>query len=135
MPTVTFILGLCGSGKTWLAQTLLTETEAEWFDEPIGENKEPAIVQCLRDGRDCIVEELFYCLEQYRSPMLDRLQGIPGLEIKFVCFENDLDSANWNVSRRTNKGEIQKHLDLNRRVSPLYTFPANCKRLAIHRIG
>jgi hypothetical protein len=135
MPTVTFVLGLCGSGKSWLAENLRNETGAEWFDEPIGRNTESDIVQCLQDGRDCVVEELFYCCEYYRSQMLARLRGIANPEIRFVCFDNALESANRNVERRTNKGEIQKHLELNRRVSPFYTFPADCERRAIHRIG
>jgi hypothetical protein len=78
MPTVTFILGLCGSGKTWLAEQMHEETGAQLFDEPIGEKLQPKIVQCLKEGRDCIVEELFYCVPGYRDEMVLLLNGVPG---------------------------------------------------------
>ena len=108
MPTVTFILGLCGSGKTWLAEQLHKETGAQLFDEPIGRELQPTIVQCLKEGRDCIVEELFYCVPGYRDAMMSMLNDVPDLVIKFICYENDLEAANANVRRRTNKGRDRK---------------------------
>ena|ERR1700733_3777295 len=135
MATATFILGLCGSGKSWLAERLHDSTGAEVFDEPIGRETQPAIVQCLGDGRDCIIEELFYCVPGYRDAMVALLEAVPNVVIKFICYENDLDAANANVRRRTNKGRVEQHLRLNTHVSPLYTLPDGCERRPIFRIG
>ncbi len=134
MPTVTFILGLCGSGKTHLATKLHRETRAVLFDEPIGRGQESTIAECLRQGGDCIVEELFYCIAGYRDKMLALLTGIPDLRIQFICYENDLEAANSNVRTRTNKGRIPEHIRLNETVSPHYSFPEPCELRPIFRI-
>jgi deoxyadenosine/deoxycytidine kinase len=57
MAKVTFILGLCGSGKTYLAEQLKNETGAEVFENLLSDGSRlPALVECLRDGKDCIVD-------------------------------------------------------------------------------
>jgi len=134
MARLTMILGLCGSGKSWLAERLGEQTGALLFDEPIGRNHETEIVQHLRAGRNCVVEEFFYCVESHRSKFVRLASAIPGVEIEFICYENDLEAANWNVRRRRNKGRVQEHLDLNNSVSPHYTYPDNSVRRPIFRI-
>jgi hypothetical protein len=56
MARVTIILGLCGSGKTWLAEKHGVQTGALLSDEPIGRNEEQAIVEHLRSGRSVVRE-------------------------------------------------------------------------------
>lgn len=62
-------------------------------------------------------------------------QECPGTQIEWVCFDNDLEAANWNVAHRTNKGDMEGHIDINRRVSPMYTLPEKCVRRSIVRIA
>jgi predicted ATPase len=50
---VTFILGLCGSGKTYLPEKLKKQTGADVF-ENLFENgiSLSALIQCLKEGKD-----------------------------------------------------------------------------------
>src|SRR5579872_228517 len=134
MARVTLILGLCGSGKTWLAEKLGAETGTLLFDEPIGRNQEQEIVEHLHAGLNCVVEEFFYCVADYRNKFLSLVSTVPGVEIEFICYENDLESASWNVQRRKNKGRVQEHINLNNSVSPHYTYPDGGVRRPIFRI-
>jgi hypothetical protein len=135
-PKATIIIGLCGSGKTYLADQRHSETGARVFEGIVEKKQEPEVSRWLASGSDCIVEEISYCLPWFRNDFIDMLrQEIPEAEIEWICLENDLESANWNVRHRTNKGEIEKHIKINARVAARYTYPDGCRPLAIKRIG
>jgi hypothetical protein len=135
MAKVTFILGLSGSGKTYLSRRLQTETGAELFENVLSDDTSvPALIECLKAGKDCIVDEVRFCLPTYRDGIIQPLSQIPGLETHWICFENDLESANWNVMHRTNKGDPEGHLDLNLRLHPHYEYPAGAEIIPIQRI-
>jgi hypothetical protein len=135
MAQVTFILGLCGSGKTYLSQQLRKETGAEVFENVLADGSRlPALVECLREGKDCIVDEVRFCLPAYREQILQYLSGITGLAMHWICYENDLESANWNVMHRKDKGDPEGHLDINLRMHPHYEYPANATIIPIQRI-
>jgi len=135
MAKVTFILGLSGSGKTYLAQQLKKDTGAEVFENLLSDGSSlPALIACLRDGRDCIVDEVRFCLPAYRDEILQCLSEITDLRIDWICYENDLESANWNVIHRKDKGDPEAHLDLNLRLHPHYEYPPNAEIIPIQRI-
>jgi hypothetical protein len=127
------VLGLCGSGKSHLIEA----RGLRLFDGPIGT---PSIlddaIAWLNSGRDCGIEEIHYCIPSYREPFERRLRGdVPGVEIEWVCFANDLDSANWNITHRKNKGDAEAHRDINGRLHVQYICPAGSPILPIHRIS
>jgi len=135
MTTVTFLLGLCGSGKTHLAKELREATGAEIFEGVEHHKSLPAIVQHLRNGKDCIVEEIAYCDSHTREEIITRLRSlVPEVQIECICFENDLESANWNVVHRTNKGGVEGHLAINRSWHGVYKCPDGAKIRPITRI-
>lgn len=135
MAKVTFILGLAGSGKTHLANQITATTGAKYFDGVVHNKSLPAIMQCLRAGKDCIVEEIAYCHAPNRDRIETELRSqVPDVEIEWICFENDLESANWNVTHRTNKRDVAGHLAINRDCHRLYTCPDDAKMIAITRI-
>ena len=135
MAKLTFILGLSGSGKTYLSERLKKETGAEVFTNLLAdENGLTSLIAFLRDGKDCIVDEVRFCLPAYREQILQSLSQITGLDMRWICYENDLETANWNVIHRTNKGDPEGHLDLNLRLHPHYTYPANAEIVPIQRI-
>jgi hypothetical protein len=138
MARVTFIIGLCGSGKTHLAEKLQEETGAELFDDFVERltTDLPILLRYLKEGRDCIVQEIGFCFAEERE-VIDRAlrHQLPGVGIEWICFENDLESANWNVCHRTNKGKPELHLEINERVHRQYTYPHGCTPLRIHRIA
>ncbi len=135
MAKITFILGLCGSGKTYLSERLKKETGAEIFTNLLADDSGlTALVESLHDGKDCIVDEVRFCLPTYREQILQSLSQITSLDMRWICYENDLETANWNVIHRTNKGDPEGHLDINLRLHPHYTYPANAEIVPIQRI-
>ena len=135
MAKITFILGLSGSGKTYLSERLKKETGAEVFTNLLSDDSSlTALVESLRDGKDCIVDEVRFCLPAYREQILQSLAQITDLDMRWICYENDLETANWNVIQRTNKGDPEGHLDINLRLHPHYTYPADAEIIPIQRI-
>ena len=135
MATLTFIIGLSGSGKTYLSERLKTETGAEVFTNLLAnDNGLTALMKSLRDGKDCIIDEVRFCLPAYREQILQSLSQITGLVMRWICYENDLETANWNVIHRTNKGDPEGHLDINLRLHPHYTYPDDSEIIPIQRI-
>jgi hypothetical protein len=135
MPKLTFIVGLSGSGKTYLSEHLQRETGAELFANLLADdNGLDFLMEALRHGKECIVDEVRFCLPAYREQIVQSLAQIADLEVRWICYENDLETANWNVIHRTNKGDPEGHLDINLRLHPHYTYPANAKIIPIQRI-
>jgi hypothetical protein len=132
MPKAVVVLGLCGSGKSHLIEA----RGLRLFDGPIGT---PSIlddaIAWLRSGRDCGLEEIHYCIPSYREAFERRLRAeVPGVEIEWVCFANDLDAANWNVTHRQNKADAETHRGINGQLHPKYVCPAGVPILPIHRV-
>jgi deoxyadenosine/deoxycytidine kinase len=135
MAKLTFILGLSGAGKTDLSERLKKETGAEVFNNLLADDSGlNALIESLRDGKDCVVDEVRFCLPAYREQILQSLSQITSLDMRWICYENDLETANWNVIHRTNKGDPEGHLDINLRLHPHYTYPANAEIVPIQRI-
>ena len=135
MAKITFILGLSGSGKTYLSERLKKDTGAEVFTNLLADDSGlTALIESLRDGKDCIVDEVRFCLPAYREQILQSLSQITSLDMRWVCYENDLETANWNVIHRTNKGDPEWHLDINLRLHAHYTYPVNAEIVPIQRI-
>ena len=139
MAKVTFLLGLAGSGKSYRADKLKKETGAEIFEGTEGKENLgmlPNIVQHLRQGKNCIVEEIAYCRPQGREKVVTYLRyHVPDVQIEWLCFENNLESANWNVRNRKNKGDINGHLAINQCWHRLYQYPEGATIVPITRIN
>ncbi|MGH2396319.1 MAG: hypothetical protein ACRDFW_04895 [bacterium] len=123
MPTVTFILGLCGAGKTWLADRIVAGRK---FDEGFLNDRaqHDELIQALRRGEDCVVVEIAYCFAERRRHIVGELTGaVSNLGITWLCIENDLNRANKNCRERVNKGDPEGHVRINEQVSPRYSYP------------
>jgi hypothetical protein len=136
MAKLTFLLGLCGSGKTYIAERLATQTGAKLFTDFLqDQNKNfPMLVQNLSSGNDCIIDEWKYSIPRFRDKILADLVNVPDLELEWICFENDRASADWNVRQRKNKGDVEGHLRINEFLSDVYQWPEQAQILKITRI-
>jgi hypothetical protein len=136
MAKVTFLLGLAGSGKSHEAEILCTKTGAEFIEGPEGEAlKKQHMFNHLTSGKDCVVEEIAYCRPSCREAIVFSLcSAVPGIEIEWVCFENNIESANWNVMHRKNKGDVPGHLHINNCYHGLYIYPSGVEIKPIVRI-
>jgi hypothetical protein len=136
MAKLTFLLGLCGSGKTYIAERLATQTGAKLFTDFLqDQNKNfPEVVKNLSSGVDCIIDEWKYSIPRFRDKILADLKNVPNLEVEWICFENDRPSADWNVRHRKNKGDTEGHLRINEFLADVYDCPASAQVLKITRI-
>jgi hypothetical protein len=137
MPKVTFVLGLCGSGKSFFAQDLHKRSGARVFENLLSDRTGAfyrEFLQYVEAGHDSIVDEYQYCMRWRREEILQDLSTVPELETEWFCFENDLQSANWNVSLRTNKTDPEGHRWINEWLTSRYTFPDNATILPIARL-
>ena len=137
MATATIVFGLCGSGKTWLAKQISASTGAVRFDGPYGNSLWPAIAASLQRGRDCVVEEICCCQEEFRRDALGRLSGLPEVRVEWRYFENDLESANWNIDNAEDRPDKDpaEHKRANVATSRRYTYPASGQPIPITRIA
>lgn len=130
MPKVTFILGLCGSGKSHLADEMVKDLGVRKFDENfiLEEHQQQDLFNSLRAGIDCVLIEIHYCMLEYRDPFIQRLkQEVPDVAIEWIAFKNDLATANRNCELRTNKGKAKEHKEINGRLSPHYIIPSGAE--------
>lgn len=140
MAKVTFVLGLCGSGKTFIANQLKSVTGAEIFQGIAGSHNPTGLHDMLgrlSNGLDCIVEEIAYCCADYRDTIVRALRSrVQNLEIEWICLENDLEGANWNVEHRDDVGkeDVQGHIGINRKYHRVYTYPDGATIRPITRI-
>jgi hypothetical protein len=136
MAKLTFLLGLCGSGKTYIAERLAAQTGAKLFSDFLqDQNKNfPEAVKNLSSGIDCIIDEWKYSIPRFREKIQADLANVPNLEVEWLCFENDRASADWNVRHRKNKGDIEGHLGINEFLADVYECPAQAQILKITRI-
>lgn len=137
MPEITLILGLCGSGKTYLAEAMKKKNPTiflmdEGFNLDFDKNYK-ILIEHLREGKICIVIEIEFCYRKDLRELLEQRLSHDLAEVKIIwkCFENDIKKANQNVSKRKNKGDAKGHRDINSKVSSLYTFPDNAEVLPI----
>jgi len=132
---VSFLLGLCGSGKSHLADELARHSGAKFIDSLLADQARISLlIDSLSHGQDCLVEEAAFCTEAGRRWICGLLEAIPDLEIDWICFENDVEAANWNVVNRLNKSDAPGHLEINRRLTKEYTYPSGVTPRSIHRV-
>ena len=135
MTTVTFILGLCGAGKSHLVKRM---TDVHVIDERFFARKNE-LFAAIGAGKHCVITEIAFCLEDEREKIVGELSAFaPNIETKWVCFENDLAKANSNCrTGRKDKepGSEELHVAINESYSPHYTYPSGAEILPIWTPG
>ena len=137
MAKATFILGLCASGKTYQAHSLIKKSTAVLIDEGLNPHVDPPfgelynkLTTSLKDGKDVIAIEIGLCEKRVRKKLVELInKDVPEAEIEWICIENNLEQANKNVMYRIAKGEkgSHGHLRINKRVWSVYTYPEDAK--------
>ena len=123
MATVTFILGLCGAGKTWLKDRIIAggKFDEGFLNDP---DQHRALISTLLSGEDCVVVEIAYCQQLESEQIVSELtSAVPNVKIRWLCIENNLERANKNCRERTNKGSPEGHVRMNAGYSQVYTYP------------
>lgn len=144
MPTVTFIFGYCGAGKTHAADELASKGIEKLDEDPtftcpadgsLSPEKYAKLQELLKAGKDCAVVEATLFYEPLRRQALKYVEGIQGVQVAWIGFEKDLDAANHNCLHRKNKGDGLGHKNVNANLARApYTFPDGAEIRPIHRI-
>ncbi len=139
-PTVTFLLGFAGSGKSHVARQLERDEGARAFEGVAAADKKYLwfeMLAHLEAGRNCTVEEWAFSTADNRLVVVEELtRRIPGINIRWICFEKDIESANWNVRVRRDEGkeDVSGHLQINAILESTYTIPDGAEVRKIYRL-
>jgi len=77
-------------------------------------------------GQDCIVEEAYFCVPANREWFEGQLKNMPNVTLRWIYFEKDLESANWNVlhgAKFRGKPDVQGHFVINEQLFAHYLIP------------
>jgi len=134
-PTVCFILGLAASGKSHLGDEMKKVGWSHHFDENFEPGQKAELIRRLQEGQSCSVSESTYSTRPNRKVMLAwLLAAVPEVKVMWICFENDLATANWNCHRRTDKGDPVGHQEINNGLHNCYTYPEEAEVRSIYRL-
>lgn len=137
------LLGLAGSGKTHLASRLLCdELIEEDFANGIEREREniQKLADWLRDGKTCVISERKYLAAEPRAEFVGKLRKSVAQDffISFICFENDIKSANHNCQNRGPKrgdSNGEAHVAQNNADTCNFVVPDNAIMFKIHRVA
>lgn len=101
MSRVTIIVGLPGSGKTYLANHFAQQHNAVVFDDIVREDI-PRLLTALAAGQDCVVTDPHLCDEAQRKACATM---VAEHDTQWVFFANDPDACLRNVAQR-NDGRV-----------------------------
>jgi len=143
--TLILIQGLAGSGKSHLIELLRHDFLIQENFAATAESEERNVEDLareLRAGRRCIISERKYRSrierDKFISRVLSALSPSPQPIIRLICFENDIEAANHNCLKRTNKEHDPTgvdHVALNNMDTKDYEIPSSAIVIKIHRIG
>jgi hypothetical protein len=139
MSTVTFVLGLAGSGKSHYVANLVANKrfEENFATEGCHDAFHADLVDRLLRGEHCTVSELQYLDPELRDEYVRKLRAAIGesLTINWICFDNDLATANSNCSTRLAKDwdpTGDGHIAINNAWTNRYVSPKGATILPIH---
>jgi hypothetical protein len=149
MPRVVLIVGLCGCGKSHMAQDYATRGyvcldesfEGRRFAALSGKNlstdKFSELKKQLAHGRDCAFTEAMLMFENERQefePCLKQLQAMKGVTVEWVFFANDPEAANHNCRNDSNRKDPEGAVRNNERWTHCYEIPPGHTPRPIFRI-
>jgi hypothetical protein len=111
MPTVVFVLGLCGSGKSTRARALAFDGFVNFDEQVTGRPIHPdtqawpgsafsEFVQAVADGKDCVATEILFFHRAWQEFVIQRLANVRAdVVIRWECFDpSDWEIANHNCA-------------------------------------
>lgn len=123
---ITFLVGLPGSGKTFLGEQLAEDPNVTYLDDITvkgGLDELDYAVNAL-GATDIVVSDVFLCRERDRTSALKHLKRIaPGYEVVWVFFENAPEKCVKNVRHRAKSGDERLVEGLIRELTREYVIP------------
>ncbi|MBI1877489.1 MAG: AAA family ATPase [Chloroflexi bacterium] len=134
MAKLVIVVGLPGSGKTFNLPRFKKEHNAEYLRDSFKKNAfhdsgwitnsrhYVDLISQLRNGNNCIIADIDFCREEAREEAMAAIQyHVPGVEVQWICFENNPDQCRKNVisSKRAVEGRLPRIEEFTK----LYTYP------------
>lgn len=119
MPKVTLLIGLPGSGKSYLGNKL----SSNFIDDPK--------VRPVLNGKDLVVADLNFCIEKNRESAINYFEE-RGYIVECVYFENNPKKCKKNVEYRDDGRKVLCSIDI---YSKLYKIPKNVVPISIWQKG
>ncbi len=118
------LIGLPGSGKTYLGTLLQAEMYQSIFLDDLSQNGGlEVLLQAADKEENIILSDVNLCYEDIRSQAeLLFLQYFPNHEVEWVYFENDPEACFENVRRRDDGREVG---DTIKMLTKVYKIPDN----------
>jgi hypothetical protein len=153
-PRVTFVLGLCGAGKSTRARELAGQGFVNFDEKATGRPVHPDLatwptsaypdfLAAVGRGRDCVVTEIFFYRPDAQRQVANDLKAVhPEVVIEWECFDHaDMEVANHNCRHdpeRTVEG-VSANLEQNEGTarcirSGVYQLPPGTKVLRTVRL-
>ena len=133
---ITLVVGLPGSGKSTISKRLaleeeITDRHSDDDDFLRPELKPPfgleGVIDRLKEGRTCIVNDIALCEQVKRRETSDRItDAVLGVAIRWYFFDNDVIPCVANVvldGFRGIRGDTMERIKAIRRLSLLYQPP------------
>lgn len=126
LPRVTFIVGLCGAGKSGLANELNDPFQVHdgFWDPAERRASYQLLVNAVRQGQSATVTEIAFCTQDNRDEILRWLKkDLPDLVPEFIFFDNDVAQSNKNCRDRA-----EAQVEINKRLTKSYIIPSGADR-------
>lgn len=102
----TCIVGLPGSGKTYISKEIVEKSNAILFDDI---SNLDLLKKCVKDGRkDIVINDPHFCFEYVREIVNKKISkwSKGNVHIDWVFFENNPEKCWENVKRRNDQRKI-----------------------------
>ncbi len=126
---VTLIVGLPGSGKSYLANTMVQEDPTLFLiDDMIEEGDLQKAKTFIQNGQSGIITDPQLCLDQVRSAAEKAIQSWGG-SVQFIFFENNPKACLHNTLKRNDKRKVDGFIKW---VTTQYNPPANSRKVEFY---
>lgn len=131
---ITVLVGLPGSGKSYLANQLIEDREDVIFLDDIsilGIDELKKTIE-VHGWADIIISDVFLCREKERS-IAERWfkKNASNYEVEWIYFENAANKCYANVQRRNANGDCRKVGELIRDLAKEYVIPEGVEVKAV----
>ena len=126
MVKIICIVGLPGSGKTWLARDLSYSDEYTKIFDDIREGEFDRILTAAKIYELIIITDVNFCDSKIRVKAEEKLKSLGRVE--WIFFENNIDKCRKNIEYRDDGRLVEGTLD---RFGKIYVVPPNVTPLEI----
>lgn len=131
MPTfpLTVIFGYCGSGKSYLADSLAKDKNVLKIEEGYATDPkyQALLIGALKKKIPCIVSEVRLGYDStYRQAFISAVSKVINRDdIQWLFLEDDIATANHNCLVRENKSDAWNHIKINQNIATWYRATMN----------